>query len=358
MRGWPAPSIRPTLTGQGFPAGAGMALAGSEPQPATRRIPRRCGDGPPRTVLRRGFQLDSPQVRGWPFDETLVFVWMHGFPAGAGMAPSASPRATSPARIPRRCGDGPAAVGILSAHKSDSPQVRGWPSSIPSRWARPGGFPAGAGMAPGLSADAASLDGIPRRCGDGPITATSSTAVAPDSPQVRGWPPPAGPAGSTAGGFPAGAGMAHPFGSRRSGSYGIPRRCGDGPDVRFSRYDVATDSPQVRGWPWQCRRLGHRLDGFPAGAGMARVLPQRGCAAAGIPRRCGDGPRTLSMMDVPPGDSPQVRGWPRHRHWRQPGNGGFPAGAGMARFGHRRHSAGTRIPRRCGDGPAIPGGCW
>ena len=175
VRGWPLGALVGATPGAGFPAGAGMAPCWPGSWGGSHRIPRRCGDGPSTTALRRSLPKDSPQVRGWPFFFFFAAGGDVGFPAGAGMAPYRAGLSGLRVRIPRRCGDGPMPPPDLIPRPTDSPQVRGWPPCGDGLRLGPCGFPAGAGMArlPGASSRARS--GIPRRCGDGPAACAPPT---------------------------------------------------------------------------------------------------------------------------------------------------------------------------------------
>ena len=208
-------------------------------------------------------------------------------------------------------------------------------------------------MAPSRCTATETIQRIPRRCGDGPEDRHDYNGCDLDSPQVRGWPVASLFTLTENDGFPAGAGMAPKPAAPPRLPLGIPRRCGDGPGPTHPLETMATDSPQVRGWPRRRDSPARPCAGFPAGAGMAPTETPAAPTSGWIPRRCGDGPMRGTSVSSLVGDSPQVRGWPRQRHRRQPGNGGFPAGAGMARGYHGMTSAPLWIPRRCGDGPIL-----
>ena len=128
------------------------------------RIPRRCGDGPILGDFTARHPEDSPQVRGWPGVGFPGVGVKPGFPAGAGMARDCYSVSGSGRRIPRRCGDGPPRSLSDTAGNWDSPQVRGWPFRPCVARDTAAGFPAGAGMAQSEYGISATGPGIPRRC--------------------------------------------------------------------------------------------------------------------------------------------------------------------------------------------------
>ena len=108
----------------------------------------------------------------------------------------------------------------------DSPHTRGWTLPGPPTVARGLGFPAHAGMDPGLRCHGPPPAGIPRTRGDGPCTRSN--------PRPHFY------------GFPAHAGMDRRQVSHRPVEPRIPRTRGDGPLSPSRESATPWDSPHTR----------------------------------------------------------------------------------------------------------------
>ena len=139
-RGWtPSPTnFRPCAGG--FPAHAGMDLMATVPSVPFARFPRPRGDGPPLPLrhLRRGDASSPATAAPAP----------GGFPAHAGMDRQRGSSAASRSGFPRPRGDGPLCRGSRIGPTSVSPPTRGWTVLRARRQALGEGFPAHAGMDP------------------------------------------------------------------------------------------------------------------------------------------------------------------------------------------------------------------
>ena len=265
-----------------------------------------------------------------------------GFPAHAGMDPSGRalpagfPRpmdlgCTAPRLLsggfPRPRGDGPWIPTCGEARRwsmTVSPPTRGWTRiarrhrGFPAQWTHSRflshhGFPAHAGMDPGIARGPVDdLSGFPAHAGMDPGRK--------------------GPEKRTKFGFPAHAGMDPPAMNYAHGCrWGFPRPRGDGPNPRPEEGTYFKVSPPTRGWtPRQgdhrcvahgfpahagmdpcgyADLLATRSPGFPAHAGMDPHGAPPAAQAPGFPRPRGDGPlydardRTLAQV------SPPTRGW-------------------------------------------------
>ena len=174
---------------------------------------------------------------------------------------------------------------------------------------------------------------LPRRCGDVPYPRRRSCRSRAVAPQVRGCPYPTPSPSCLGAGCPAGAGMSLRCSWSAAPACRLPRRCGDVPvPVMFiaSGFMVA---PQVRGCPSPSAGVWPELDGCPAGAGMSRPLQGISPARPGLPRRCGDVPQVLSPHNLVFRVAPQVRGCPVTEPLTNAATCGCPAGAGMSRVG-------------------------
>ena len=328
-RGWtPSPSC-PRRPRGGFPAHAGMD---PPDPPACRRgkgLPRTRGDGPrvlPHAWRRREA---SPHTRGWTLAVRLLPMPHPGFPAHAGMDPTAGDECAPRLWLPRTRGDGPDHVGAEPLAEVASPHTRGWTRPQDVLQALAGGFPAHAGMDPRYARHTGYFRGLPRTRGDGPYRWRAQTWFGPASPHTRGWTQRRSGVPAVGIGFPAHAGMDR-VGLLVAGDFGrLPRTRGDGP-VSSAQSLIQTEaSPHTRGWTRECRRVAARLDGFPAHAGMDRLLKSRRPRRCWLPRTRGDGPEKISTSATVRMASPHTRGWTRRRRRDVGPGGGFPAHAGM-----------------------------
>ena len=206
-------------------------------------------------------------------------------------------------------------------------------------------------MDPTPCAGAPARSRLPRTRGDGPHHSAALQHRRLASPHSRGWTHGLALPRRRAHGFPALAGMDRLLGFHRRYLTGLPRTRGDGPSVGGPKLVRTGASPHSRGWT-QHPALVHPPDqGFPALAGMdPRLrLPMR--SALGLPRTRGDGPLVGPGADAHHLASPHSRGWTHLRvgHVRDPC--GFPALAGMDHL--QLHGVGRLIglPRTRGDGP-------
>ena len=350
-RGWTSsPTTRARGTGVS-PAGAGMDR---EPRRRPRRrgrFPRRRGDGPQGGVELVPDQEFPPQARGWTVPPVPHPALRGVSPAGAGMDPWMTWTSAVTAGFPRRRGDGPLQILPVRNRRQFPPQARGWtvlPALPPGR---SDVSPAGAGMDPCISNSPSGDRSFPRRRGDGPRPLPIVSTETPFPPQARGWtsrPSGPGPAPAVS---PAGAGMDLIDGEAERRRKGFPRRRGDGPRVVSIHDDTNQFPPQARGWTPGRRALPGVAGVSPAGAGMD---PGRGAGetgGVGFPRRRGDGPQVPERSSGSVGFPPQARGWTSRCRPKTPNPTVSPAGAGMDPPSAASTRSRRRFPRRRGDGP-------
>ena len=335
-RGWTGAPAAAGRQDEGFPARAGMDRGRSPPRRQQPGIPRTRGDGPLARAQAAVRTSDSPHARGWTPVRTPRGVRDSGFPARAGMDPSAPTSRTGTSGIPRTRGDGPASTRPVVHHAADSPHARGWTrEESPRPLARPG-FPARAG-------------------GDGPAPVISSTGAQTDSPHARGWTLADQVGLQRRAGFPARAGMDPRAAAGSPVGAWIPRTRGDGPSLVPPRYLRPPDSPHARGWTSADSRRARVAVGFPARAGMDPLRLRSAPAGRWIPRTRGDGPAERGMSSMDDLDSPHARGWTVRAGARLERPRGFPARAGMDPSARASTCSRTGIPRTRGDGPRWTG---
>ena len=268
--------------------------ARTAPHDAVRAsVPRACGDGPAlgrRAPPRMGC---SPRMRGWTGCRRAAKLNDGVFPAHAGMDRRIAVHRWSKPRVPRACGDGPLTRASALELATCSPRMRGWTGYRANGDQSDAVFPAHAGMDRRGSCWRMRMTGVPRACGDGPYSAAASTDKTKCSPRMRGWTAVGRRAKPAREVFPAHAGMDRLLGSQTGARCGVPRACGDGP-VTFqgSRY-ISKCSPRMRGWTDSHGGGGCRDGVFPAHAGMDRNRQRLSLAPTSVPRACGDGPYHL-----------------------------------------------------------------
>ena len=155
-----------------------------------RRLPRTRGDGPFRSSPRRRQTQASPHTRGWtPFGvHHSSGTW--GFPAHAGMDPGLPPACHGRSGLPRTRGDGPFTLSTGLSALTASPHTRGWTLQQERLDGGEGGFPAHAGMDPNSSAAPTRTSRLPRTRGDGPFHHHHRRGSRMAPPHTRGWTPP------------------------------------------------------------------------------------------------------------------------------------------------------------------------
>ncbi len=352
-RGWTRQVARLDELHQGFPAHAGMDPARESRRSERTRLPRTRGDGPATTPSGSDLPAASPHTRGWTlltgaFDDDDV-----GFPAHAGMDPTAITGVRYAPGLPRTRGDGPYRDLQAQTHAAASPHTRGWTRTPCHVRNRPAGFPAHAGMDPIPSPVCVSRSRLPRTRGDGPGSGKDWESNRAASPHTRGWTPPDDGDECDICGFPAHAGMDRLRAAWVGAWRRLPRTRGDGPPPSArSRIDREA-SPHTRGWTASPREGEECAVGFPAHAGMdhrrarAQRVPRR------LPRTRGDGPCISQLCNGPEEASPHTRGWTHDALHRTARAGGFPAHAGMDPSWRGPARRPRWLPRTRGDGPCA-----
>ena len=186
-RGWTRAAWRAAAVRAGFPTHAGMDPTGGPPPRCWTGLPRTRGDGPVTETCARRPGWASPHTRGWTRPDRVRNGAAEGFPAHAGMDPAGSASGPRRAGLPRTRGDGPVARRGAQGPPLASPHTRGWTRGTAHRADRRCGFPAHAGMDPGLLRGVAGVVGLPRTRGDGPYGEDPSVTPVRASPHTRGW---------------------------------------------------------------------------------------------------------------------------------------------------------------------------
>ena len=272
-----------------------------------------------------------PHARGWTLPGAGAGAAGRGSPARAGMDPRRRHRRALPPGLPRTRGDGPVEVGIPSASGAAPPHARGW-TVLPLYGGRGDpGSPARAGMDPRRPIGASSPCRLPRTRGDGPAHPARAASCRSAPPHARGWTRRRFGRSERIGGSPARAGMDRLESRALLAEVGLPRTRGDGPQSRLARVVPVSAPPHARGWTPLLQHAVMVALGSPARAGMDRQPGRAGRMRPGLPRTRGDGPVLDALLDGLQGAPPHARGWTAGRASWSRYAGGSPARAGMDR---------------------------
>ena len=253
-------------------------------------FPAQRGDGP---IIGSGMYLRgmvSPPTRGWT---SASHDWRDdpvGFPAHAGMDPQPATHASVPCWFPRPRGDGPFNIDHSFGWFRVSPPTRGWTQQPERTPARATGFPAHAGMDHFLVFSTVAPAGFPRPRGDGPKIGAKAAAIIQVSPPTRGWTCSRIPSPAAWRGFPAHAGMDPGIPWSSTATWRFPRPRGDGPGYGEWSDTGTMVSPPTRGWTVLPAARRDPADGFPAHAGMDPPSTSFIARHDWFPRPRGDGP--------------------------------------------------------------------
>ncbi len=191
----------------GYPAHAGMDLSGLTFPAQRLRLPRPCGDGPVRAIGAGRDGKVTPPMRGWTHCRLRSRRRNAGYPAHAGMDPVYPNCLLRPTGLPRPCGDGPTQAHRDNAAAMVTPPMRGWTPSVASPTRLQTGYPAHAGMDPTAGFADEGYKRLPRPCGDGPQAGGSLSSHRRVTPPMRGWTSCPYRQSATGRGYPAHAGM-------------------------------------------------------------------------------------------------------------------------------------------------------
>ncbi len=191
----------------GFPALAGIGRRPERGWSRWTRLPRARGDRPARGEDEEEGGLASPRSRGSAHGGLTTRVAADGFPALAGIGRTRAGPSSRRGGLPRARGDRPSYSSLAQLVSAASPRSRGsarvaGPPSQPVS-----GFPALAGIGPTATSRSSSSGGLPRARGDRPFAALSGATVTMASPRSRGSAPVSTSDTQYVGGFPALAGI-------------------------------------------------------------------------------------------------------------------------------------------------------
>ncbi|ACL64143.1 conserved hypothetical protein [Anaeromyxobacter dehalogenans 2CP-1] len=252
------------------------------------------GDRPSASRRRRPPRRASPRARGSTVGREALPLALAGFPACAGIDPCTGRRCPSPTRLPRVRGDRPSSWRSARTRTVASPRARGSTPEVNRLVAEHLGFPACAGIDPSAPRSRGPGRRLPRVRGDRPMRERSEPRMSVASPRARGST--RGPAcpGPARNGFPACAGIGPSSPRWSSTASRLPRVRGDRPGRTFISTTRSPASPRARG-STVARDAGARARvGFPACAGIDPRATCRCPAGRRLPRVRGDPARRRS----------------------------------------------------------------
>ena len=192
----------------------------------------------------------------------------------------------------------------------------------------------------------------PRVCGENSVPGLARERGFGSSPRVRGKRVRAVADGGGARLIPACAGKTPPTSGTSGPRTAHPRVCGENIGRRGVADVQRGSSPRVRGKP--AGRRGCRVENglIPACAGKTRSRASSWTARRAHPRVCGENLREVSLVAVPAGSSPRVRGKRARMVSRRYRCGLIPACAGKTHQGRHDRRLPTAHPRVCGENNA------
>jgi len=338
---------------RGFPALAGIGPRPPKPSVRSPGLPRARGDRPYQLPVYRGETAASPRSRGSAFDWRETAWVRAGFPALAGIGPGLTLSSRETSWLPRARGDRPWGRFLGIGIAEASPRSRGSARDVQrSRW-RAAGFPALAGIGLFGAIIGEACRRLPRARGDRPLGLGQRILRLRASPRSRGSARdrPARVRGSA--GFPALAGIGPPRRSARSTRTRLPRARGDRPMKLAELREMIRASPRSRGSARRARVHAQGARGFPALAGIGRIRAGRRARMARLPRARGDRPWIDGRNPGSRWASPRSRGSAPAGGDLGDRDDGFPALAGIGPAPTTRRARSSRLPRARGDRPAV-----
>ena len=185
-RGSTRPSLGLAGGDQGFPAHAGIDPSASFPRAAFSRFPRTRGDRPYVSIDDIDGLVVSPHTRGSTVFRLEEPFAVSGFPAHAGIDRSCANASSLRKRFPRTRGDRPELRHLPRKVLQVSPHTRGSTRRKPRGARGLQGFPAHAGIDPSPRRVSTVSCRFPRTRGDRPDRPVSDSALDLVSPHTRG----------------------------------------------------------------------------------------------------------------------------------------------------------------------------
>src|SRR5690606_27657682 len=130
--------------------------------------------------------LSPPRMRGSTLVETYDLVAKHVSPAHAGIDRFRSRARAVISCLPRACGDRPATLFAALRARGSPPRMRGSTPDLAARGGRDAVSPAHAGIDLLDAAAQRCARGLPRACGDRPLSDELSKLAVASPPRMRG----------------------------------------------------------------------------------------------------------------------------------------------------------------------------
>ncbi len=216
-----------------------------------------------------------------------------------------------------------------------------------------GGYPAYAGIDPGIFKPLHGTTGLPRIRGDRPFRRCGILVSPAATPHTRGSTLRLAFLEFLLEGYPAYAGidqrrMKNPGGVRR-----LPRIRGDRPAYGLTPCRQTSATPHTRGSTYLRDLLYPLSTGYPAYAGIDRIVPGNRPFFPGLPRIRGDRPPGGVRPKMYDEATPHTRGSTLRLSADAPCTRGYPAYAGIDLPAKRIYKRRFWLPRIRGDRPDI-----
>ena len=189
----------------------------------------------------------------------------------------------------------------------------------------------------------------PRACGENGRQERSKDEAFGSSPRVRGKRAYARVKLYDSRLIPARAGKTGTSPNTGPSAWAHPRACGENHALLVNDPNALGSSPRVRGKPRRVVKGDRRRRLIPARAGKTgpcRHLPEE---QPTHPRACGENVQEVSLVAIPAGSSPRVRGKRPDLVSGEVGARLIPARAGKTRSGVAVRSSSSAHPRACGE---------
>ena len=187
--------------------------------------------------------------------------------------------------------------------------MRGFTLRVDHFTAVQGVFPAHAGIHPIAAPVPKLVMCLPRACGDSPYDHGYAVTCHASSPRMRGFTSSSEYVPADVMVFPAHAGIHRSRYDARCRRRCLPRACGDSPESLTAALALRASSPRMRGFTLYDELESGRDRVFPAHAGIHPHVVPEASTPPGLPRACGDSPRTGHGSRAFHESSPRMRGF-------------------------------------------------
>ena len=354
MRGAPGEHIRDLVRQGIIPAYAGSTDAPREPRQLGEDHPRVCGEHSLRCDFRNPRLGSSPRMRGAHNERDDVELGVGIIPAYAGSTRRQLVFTYPHRDHPRVCGEHSFASNARRSTSGSSPRMRGAPVFLIPAGTATGIIPAYAGSTVFRNTIITSQRDHPRVCGEHAPASTRRLVARGSSPRMRGAHTTGADNSFSDGIIPAYAGSTPAEFCPRAGRWDHPRVCGEHPLLVSLLSMPLGSSPRMRGAQHcaSCRCCHRGI--IPAYAGSTSCPSPDQRSLPDHPRVCGEHTAINVYRGCPMGSSPRMRGAQYCFICQNYLGRIIPAYAGSTSSVTGRTSRSRDHPRVCGEHPAMP----